>query len=665
LQRADAIPKVAPPVASDELMLAYLRTLTKGPVAITLVLLMAVAFAIWGMPNMFSAANRAPARVNGEAVSRADLERLVDSFVRRAQQEDPTFTRDQAIEQGVAGFALQRLITERAIHQFVRSLGVSASDGQLAEAIRSMPQFQAALDPTGAGGFDPIAYRSAVGEMGFGVPEFEAMLRSEIASVQVFTALSLGTRAPQSFAAFDLAYQSESRELSFVEVPPVSPETMPAPSEEELSAFYAERSSAWQRPERRTLMIAVADPSAFADRVQVSEEQLRAEFDRVSSTWAQPERRTFVQITLPSEAAAQDAAARLTGGAEPAEVAAALGGQVITHDNVAREDLADPQIAEAAFGIALGGPAEAAQGSLAPWSAIRLSSVTAAVTASFEERRDEVRQSIVLEEAVTLMQDAVREFEQQRRRRVAFEEAAAATGLRAVRVENIAADGSLADGSQGITFPGAADILQAAFEARQGRASDWLNLETGEEVSVLVESITAASIPELAEVADEVRMAWRANQAGNRQRATAQAVVEAVTGGETLAAAAQARGLRMINSPEGLSRQQVNQTFGPEVLGQAFGLGVGEAGFGRLAVTGPDGRPQATPVLMVVGVRSISRMSPEEAGPILEQLRLQGTQQLQQTMGDTLTAAARGRARVEEDEEVVQQMFPTSPDAGA
>jgi hypothetical protein len=34
-------------------------------------------------------------------------------------------------------------------------------------------------------------------------------------------------------------------------------------------------------------------------------------------------------------------------------------------------------------------------------------------------------------------------------------------------------------------------------------------------------------------------------------------------------------------------------------------------------------------------------------------------------MGDTLTAAARGRARVEEDEEVVQQMFPTSPDAGA
>jgi peptidyl-prolyl cis-trans isomerase D len=412
-------------------------------------------------------------------------------------------------------------------------------------------------------------------------------------------------------------------------------------------------------------MIAVADPSAFADRVQVSEEQLRAEFDRVSSTWAQPERRTFVQITLPSEAAAQDAAARLTGGAEPAEVAAALGGQVITHDNVAREDLADPQIAEAAFGIALGGPAEAAQGSLAPWSAIRLSSVTAAVTASFEERRDEVRQSIVLEEAVTLMQDAVREFEQQRRRRVAFEEAAAATGLRAVRVENIAADGSLADGSQGITFPGAADILQAAFEARQGRASDWLNLETGEEVSVLVESITAASIPELAEVADEVRMAWRANQAGNRQRATAQAVVEAVTGGETLAAAAQARGLRMINSPEGLSRQQVNQTFGPEVLGQAFGLGVGEAGFGRLAVTGPDGRPQATPVLMVVGVRSISRMSPEEAGPILEQLRLQGTQQLQQTMGDTMTAAARGRARVEEDEEVVQQMFPTSPDAGA
>ena len=646
-------------------MLAYLRTLTRGPVAITLVLLMAVAFAIWGMPNMFSAANRAPARVNGEAVPRADLERLVENFVRGAQRQDPTFTRDQAIEQGVAGFALQRLITERAIHQFVRGLGVTASDAQLAEAIQSMPQFQAALDPSGAGNFDPIAYRSAVAEMGFAVPEFEAMLRAEIASVQVFTALSLGTRAPQSFAAFDLAYQSETRELSFVEVPPVNPETMPAPTEEELAAFYSERSSAWQRPERRTLMIAVADPTVFADRVEVTEEQLRAEFDRISSTWAQPERRTFVQITLPSEAAAQDAAARLSSGAEPQEVATALGGQLINHTDVTREDVADARIAEAAFGIALGAPAQAAAGSLAPWSAIRLSSVTAAVTPSFEERRDEVRQSIVAEEAVTLMQDAVREFEQQRRRRVGFEEAAAATGLRAVRVENVAADGSLADGSPGLGFPGAEAIVQAAFEARQGRASDWLNLETGEEVSVLVESITAAFVPELAEVADEVRVAWRINEAANRQRATAEAVVAAVTGGETLAAAAQARSLRVVNSPEGLSRQQVSETFGPEVLGQAFGLGVGEAGVGRLAVTGPDGRPQATPVLMVVGVRSVSRMSPEEAGPILEQIRIQGTQQLQQAMGDTLAAAARGLARVEEDEEVIQQMFPATAAAGS
>lgn len=646
-------------------MLAQLRTLTRGPVAIALVVLIAAAFAIWGMPNMFSAANRSPARVNGEPVSRVDLDRLVENFVRGAQRQDPMFTRDQAIAQGVAGFALQRLITERAIQQFVRSLGVSASDAQLAEAIRAMPQFQAALDPSGAGNFDPIAYRSAVAEMGFGVPEFETMLRAEIATVQAFTALSLGIRAPQSFAAFDLAYHSETRALSFVEVPPVNPATMPTPTEEALAAFYEERSSAWRRPERRTLLIAWADPFGFADRVQVSEEQLRAEFDRVSSAWAQPERRSFVQIALSSEEAARDAAARLSDGAEPQEVAAALGGQLIAHDSVAREDLADPRIAEAAFGIALGSPALAAQGSLSPWSALRLSSVTAAVIPSFEERRGEVRQSIVSEQAVTLMQDAIRDFEQQRRRRVAFEEAAAATGLRALRVENVAADGTLPDGSPGLAFPGADAVLEAAFESRQGRASDWLNLESGEEVSVLVESVAEASTPALSEVAEEVRSAWRVNEAGNRQRAAAEAIVDAVRGGQTLSTAAQERGLRVQSPPEGLSRQQVNEMFGPEVSARAFGLGIGEAGFGRLALAGADGRPQATPVLMVVGVRGVARMSPEEAGPLLEQIRVQGSQQLQQTIGDALAAAARSLARVEQDEEVLRQMYPPSPAAGS
>jgi peptidyl-prolyl cis-trans isomerase D len=645
-------------------MLAQLRTLTRGPVAIILVLLMAVAFAIWGMPNMFSAASRAPAHVNGDAVSQRELNRLVTTFVSSQQAQDPTFTREAAIAQGVPAFALEQLVGARAMSQFVDRAGVTASNAQLAEAIRSMEQFQDAMRSTGDGsGFDPVAYRMAVQEMNFSVPEFETMLRGELGARQLFGALAAGARAPESFARFTMAFEAETRALSLVEVPARNPATIPAPTEEQLAAFYAERQQAWQRPERRTFTIVFADPSAFGARVEVTDDQLRAEFDRLSPQWSQPERRSFVQLVAPDQATAEAAAQRLSGGAEPEALAAELGMQLVAHDSVAQAELDDSLIAEAAFAMALGAPAQAVAGRLAPWSAVRLSGVTAAVTPSFEERREEIRQSIVQDESVELAQAAISDFEEQRRRRVGLAEAAAAVGLRVQRVENVSADGADPTGRPALTIPGAAALVSAAFATRQGRASDWGNLETGEDFSVVVEDIVAPVVPELAEVRDEVIQAFRITEANRLQAEAAEALVAAVNGGQTLEAAARAAGLRYQALPDAFSRRQVMEAFGPQLMGGIFAAQVNQATAGRPVRTMPDGQRQQASTILVMGVRTIT--PPDYAGRAaeLEQFRAMGSLELEQSVSGALVQRVRQRARVDIDEAVIEAMYPSAAPA--
>ncbi len=645
-------------------MLAQLRTLTRGPVAITLVLLVAVAFAIWGMPNMFSAANRAPAHVNGSAISQNELNRLVDTFLRGQQAQDPTFTREAAIAQGVPQLALDQLINTRAVTQFVEKLGVSASNAQLAEAIRGMEQYQDAMMAAEDGAnFDPAAYRTAVRDMNFTVPEFEAMLRSELGAIQLFGALASGARAPESFARFNMAFQAETRALSLVEIAPRNPASIPAPTDEQITAFYAERSQAWQRPERRTFTAVFADPTAFAERVEVTDEALRAEYERLSPQWTQPERRSFVQIVLSDQQAAEAASQRLASGADPQALASELGGQLVSHDSVTQAELDDAPVAQAAFALALGAPARAVAGRLAPWSAIRLDGVTAAVTPTFEDHRAEVRQAIVLDESLELAQNAITEFEQQRRRRVALPEAAAAAGLRVLRVENADANGADANGQPALSVPGAAAIVAAAFETRQGRASDWINVETGEEVSVVVEAVVAPTIPDLADVRSEVVQAFQITEANRLQVEAAQSLVDAVEAGQTLEAAARAAGLRFQTLPDAFTREQTMQAFGPQLMGGVFAVTENGAVAGRPVRTTPDGQRQETATILVMGVNAVNRPDFTERAAELEQYRAMGSMELERTMGFSVAQSVRDRARVDTDDAVVSLMFPAAEPA--
>jgi peptidyl-prolyl cis-trans isomerase D len=637
-------------------MLAQLRKYTQGWVAGAIVLLLALAFAIWGMPNMFSAAGRPIARVNGEAVGAQEVERAFAVLLRPREPGGAPTPRNQAIQAGLHRQALESLIYQEAVFGFVRRLGVTASDQQVADEIRGNQAFWDPFALSGEG-FSGDVFRQQLAENGFTVSEYESAQRELLAAEQLIGAMSAGARAPRSFALARLAFESERRSLSVTQIPDSAVGTIPAPDAAALQAFYEERGQAWAEPERRTLLVAVADAANFEERVQVTDEQLRQEYERNAEQWSQPERRTFVQVTAPTEQAAQAAAARLAAGAPPEAVATEVGGQVITFEDTPRSEVPDDVLGAAVFSLEPGSAPTAVRGSLSPWSAVRLAAVTPGQQTSFEDAAPEIRAAIVGEQSYQAMQEAMSEFDQQRRRRVAFEEAASSAGLALLRLDAVDVQGRTAEGAPATALEGIGPLIQEAFAVRQGARTDWMRASETVEVLAQVQEVIPSREPPLSEVEDEVRVAWRLVETDRRLTELAAEVAQEASGGD-LVRVARSRGFPAEPSPRPLTRQEIGQAFGQQLALQALTAPEGRAVFGYRMVVNPETGQPVGRVMLVIQVADIERADPAEAPEAVEQLRVQESLQLRATLSNALGDAMRRDADVTINEGDLDARFP-------
>ena len=126
--------------------------------------LIVVSFAIWGIGDMFRGFGA------GRLVSVGDTEISSESFrfayqneLQRLQRRfGRAVTNDQARQAGLDRQVLGRLVTEAALDQKARNLGLAMSDAEVAKAITSDPTFK---DPTGA--FDKARFDSILRDNGY------------------------------------------------------------------------------------------------------------------------------------------------------------------------------------------------------------------------------------------------------------------------------------------------------------------------------------------------------------------------------------------------------------------------------------------------------------------------------------------------------------------
>lgn len=206
--------------------------------------------------------------------------------------------------------ALARVVTTRALDHETAQLGLSVGDTQLQQQILSMSAFQG-LD----GQFDRDSYRFALENAGLSEAEFEESLREEAARTLVQGAILAGNRMPDTYADTLVRYIGERRSATIARLSGSDlAKPVAAPTQAELKTYYDENIAQYTLPETKQITYAWLSPDMIADTVVVDETALRAAYDERSTEFNKPERRLIERLVYGSEEAASTAKAQIEAG---------------------------------------------------------------------------------------------------------------------------------------------------------------------------------------------------------------------------------------------------------------------------------------------------------------------------------------------------------------
>ncbi|WP_170381044.1 peptidylprolyl isomerase [Ruegeria atlantica] len=254
---------------------------------------------------------RTVAQVGNEDISVNKYVRELQREIRAVEQQTgQPLQMSQAHEFGLDQLALARLTALAALDNEVGELGISIGDANLQKEIVAIPAFQG-VDGT----FDRDAYQFQLDQVGMTDTDFETDLRKESSRTIVQNAVVSGVEMPSTLTQVLTDYVGARRSFTVATVnTDALPETVPAPTDEQVQAYYEDNQDQFTLPRTKQLTYAILSPDMLLDSVDVDEESVRRLYDQRASEFYQPERRLVERLTYPNQEAAETAKAQLEAG---------------------------------------------------------------------------------------------------------------------------------------------------------------------------------------------------------------------------------------------------------------------------------------------------------------------------------------------------------------
>ncbi|MEM7319226.1 MAG: peptidyl-prolyl cis-trans isomerase [Pseudomonadota bacterium] len=375
-------------------MAAGVNSLSKTFVWILMGLLM-LGLAGFGAVNL-SGTIRTVATVGDQSVSVDDYARELQREIRAIEaQTGQPMQMSQATALGLDRIALSRLISLASIDHEVASLGVSIGDENLQREIVEIPAFQG-VD----GNFDREGYRFSLEQAGLSEGEFEDNLRKETARTLVQGAIIAGVEMPDILTDTLANYVGARRSFTVATLTPDALEVpVPAPTQDQIAAFYDANQDQFTLPETKKLTYAQLSPDMLLDQVDVDDAAVRQLFEQREVEFNQPERRLVERLVFADEAEAQDAMAQLEVGGTTFEVLVQDRGLQLADIDLG--DLSERELGDAADGIfsaEIGNVVGPLPSDLGP-ALYRVNGTLAARVTAFEDVQAELRDELAAERA--------------------------------------------------------------------------------------------------------------------------------------------------------------------------------------------------------------------------------------------------------------------------
>ncbi|MDZ7853001.1 MAG: SurA N-terminal domain-containing protein [Halomonas sp.] len=486
-----------------------------------------VTMALFGVESLVGLLGNSPdevAEVNGEAISRQQLEMEVQRAIRSGQVPPEQ-------ERALRAEMLDMLITDRLLIQYADEGGLYVSEAQLDQLIVNLPEFQDAN-----GRFDRDLFRNRLASAGFTPLTFRQQLSVDVKRQQLQQGLAVSDFTLEEERERLAALQRQSRSFRYHALVPGDLASPPEVDEQDLRAYYDAHKADYRRPEQVRLNYVVLDRQQMAEEAEVSEEALREAWEEGA---AEADRRvshimvTFGDARSREEAAAilEQAEARLAEGEAFAEIAADVSDDTSTSDaggdlGVISRGFFGEEFESAAFSLDEGEVSDIVETD----NGLHLIKVTELDRPAFEESREQLRRQ--------LASDRVTDDFNERAQRL-IDDSFAADDLVGVAedlgLELQQSDWVGRDGADGVlSEPG---VMEQAFSddvLEEGYNSEVIELDEDRRLVLRVDEHREATTLPLDEVRDEIESAVRREKTREALVELAAERVERLRAGESL-----------------------------------------------------------------------------------------------------------------------------------
>lgn len=483
-------------------MLDSFRHLTKTWFGKILGAFLIVGLAGFGISNVITGfGSNTVATAAGQDISVRDYQRGYDSQVNAiARQIGRVPTAEEAMAYNVPDVVINRLAGEAAINKLGEDLGLGVSEDRLGKMLREDPNFSGAL-----GSFDRNNFLRVLQQNGYTEAEYFDLQTKAARRQQLESGLLAG--APASAAATELLsrFSGDTRTVDYFVVnaqglPPVA-----EPTEEELATYLKDNQAQFRTKATRTVELLALSPEALAATKTVTDEDIAAEYERTKDSRVKIERRTVKQVVLNTPELEKAFTDGKTAGTPFAEVLAASGASAQDLGNLAKTEITDSSLADAAFGLALNDYV-IIEG-IGSKRAVTVSAIEPGGVISLADAKAEIAKQLALTQARNEYTDVLDQIEELRAAFKPLPEIAERFGLHTVTIP-LTENGTELANDPDVGAEDAQRIATAVFRAEQGNLAPTIQLSSTRNVWFDLKQVDEARDQTLAEVHDAVAAAW-------------------------------------------------------------------------------------------------------------------------------------------------------------
>lgn len=512
-------------------MLHFMRRFANSWAGKILGVALIVALAGFGVPTILATLDaNTITKVGDEDITAIDFQRLYQQNLNAfAQQYGQLPTNEQAIQYGIPTQVLSQLTTRAAINQFAVRNGIGVSDAKLVELVRNDPTFFGVL-----GSFDRQIYDQAIRQQGMTSEQYFETQRKAARRQQIAIGLFAGSQVSKTSIDILNRYRNDLRTVEYFTLNSTSLPSIPEPTDADLSAYLTEHQAQFRTQETRTadVMVLTVDTLAALPDYQPTEDEIRAEYDATKDGLTKIEKRTIKQVSLPDAIAEKVFTDAQAAGTDFNTALLTSGLTAVDIGTLAKSEVTDTALANAAFGLAEAGDFAIIAG-IGGKRVVGVTAIEPGGQVSFEDARAGIATRLAQQKARDAYVDIQDQIEELRAAFQPLKQIAERYKLPVTTV-TLTSGGSELSAVAGLAEADRAKAAQAIFAAEAGKLAATVTYNANNNLWFDLSTVDVARDQTLDEVRDSVAFAWTTEKTNELLKAEVEKIVAELDGGKSL-----------------------------------------------------------------------------------------------------------------------------------